>query len=247
MSHAAQKEVHFKREREEEEEEARKVRPKGGQVQVMGRGKGKALVPSSVATDKARPSGPWCRTCNQPHSESTCHRHNRTCFGCGSPGHLRKDCPNPSPIGYHGGQGSGGHPRGGGRAPSFNRGRAGGRTAGRRGGRAGVFAAEVEHTGEEQPHDVAPGEMLSGTVSISGHLAFVLFDTGYSHLIVSRDFVESCGWVMEKRSDVSRVLTPLGQSNEVVLGCRNLKVLIAGRELFLDVLVLDISGYDFLL
>ncbi|KAJ4814752.1 polyprotein [Rhynchospora pubera] len=247
MNHAAQKEVHFKREREEEEEEARKVRSKSGQMQVAGRGKGKAPIPSSATSSKAKPSGHWCRTCNQPHPEVSCHLRNRTCFGCGSPRHIRKDCPNPSPAGHFGGQGSGGYPRGGGRAPGFDRGRAGGRASGRRGGRVGVFAAEVEHEGEEQPHVVAPNEMLSGIVSISGHFAFVLFDTGCSHSIVSREFVESCGWVMEKRSDVSRVLTPLGQSNEVVLGCRDLKVLIAGRELSLDVLILDISGYDFLL
>ncbi|KAJ1695434.1 hypothetical protein LUZ63_012132 [Rhynchospora breviuscula] len=250
IKYAASMEGHHKREREEIQ--ARNVRQKGGRGQSSGSGKEKMSSSSSIpASKESNTRGNWCRTCNQPHDESSCHHRNKTCFGCGGTGHWKRDCPNPSPAGAFGGRGNGGHPRGGGRTTGFDRGRVGGRTAGRRGGRAGVFAAEPEYVpGENETRDpqfTAQEELLSGTISISGHSAFVLFDTGCSHSIVSRELVEICGWKTELRGDVSGIRTPLGQTSQVVFGCRGLKVLIAGRELSLDALVLDISGYDLLL
>ncbi|KAJ1703245.1 hypothetical protein LUZ63_003024 [Rhynchospora breviuscula] len=148
MNHAAQKEVHHKRELEEEQ--ARKVKTKvgDGQSSVNEKGKGKSQVDKEDSNERV-----WCRTCNKPHVEKDCHHRLQTCFNCGSSDHWKRECPHPPkyrPFVY---QGNGGHPRGGGQGAGRN----GGRIGGRGGGRTGVFAVELVH---ESPFNV------SGTCSV---------------------------------------------------------------------------------
>ncbi|KAJ3700128.1 hypothetical protein LUZ61_003833 [Rhynchospora tenuis] len=284
LQYAIQLEEHHKREREEAQ--ARNVRPKFSQGQSSssgnnkgqssGRGGGRVSGSAQVPVVKAEGKKEilWCRRCNKPHSESTCRVINRTCFGCGSSDHWRKDCAISPSYGQQGSQGSGGHPQGGGRGSvsgghpqgggrgsGRDGGRSGGqfggrggRVGGRNGGRAGVYAMalEQEDIGSQEmvgePSSTATTmELLSGIISVSGHSAFVLFDTGCSHTVVSRKFVNLCGWVTTLRGDVSGVHTPLGHFNKIVSECKGLKVLVAGRELEVNAIVLDIIGYDMLL
>ncbi|KAJ4792483.1 polyprotein [Rhynchospora pubera] len=273
MSHAAQIEAHHKLEREEMLE--RNVRQKGSKGQPVGQSKvvvsSSASAPAPKAMDRFNT---WCRTCNKAHDEWNCRFQNQACFNCGSTSHWRRDCPLPQQPPHGRGYGSESHPlggardgsqpggrfgsrdggRGGGRGVVSGRGQDGGRFSVRGGGRVGIYAAEFECIDRdnqvkeiETPHFAAQAEMLSGIVSISGHLAYVLFDTGCSHSVVSREFASTCGWETKVMDELTGVRTPLGQCSQVVSSCKGLKVCVADREFLVDLIVLDISGYDVLL
>ncbi|KAJ4813241.1 ATP-dependent RNA helicase glh-1 [Rhynchospora pubera] len=209
LKHAMQLEEHQKREREEVQ--ARNVRPKFSQGpssssgtskgQSSGKGGGRAPGPVQVPLVKmeGKKEGSWCRRCNRPHSEATCRVINRTCFGCGSSDHWRKDCPVSPPWNEQGNKGSEGHLQGGGRGSASgghlqgggqgsgrnggrfggqSGGRAGGRSGGRNGGRAGVYAMELkqedlnnQEIGCEPLGTAATMELLSESGQVSEPVA----------------------------------------------------------------------------
>ncbi|KAJ4802068.1 polyprotein [Rhynchospora pubera] len=186
----------------------------------------------------------WCRTCNSPHPEAQCRVAKGLCFNCGKSGHWKNECPKLQQEIVRGGPAFGTAGRGRGN-PAWRGGRTGGRVA--------VHAVEVIQEGSEEaqqeddPSSTAPTELMTGNVFISGQRAFVLFDTGCSHSVAARDFVENCGWPTKSQERALSVQTPLGHFKDVLQCCKGLKVLINGRELEIDMLVLDIAGYDALL
>ena len=121
---------------------------------------------------------------------------------------------------------------------------------GRTGGRVGVHAVDVIELPEESTEIVAvptQTDLLAGIISISGHLAYVLIDTGCSHSIVASSLVDRCGWATESSGRVLDVNTPLGSTTKTARTCRDLKVRVNGRDFISDMLVMDISDYDALL
>lgn len=200
-------------------------------------------------------TGPWCRTCGMPHTESECRRLNQTCLRCGSSDHWIRDCPSTysgsagssgSSASYRGppGRGRGGVPviRGRGMAPQLR--------GGRSGGRVSVRAVDVVELPEESIEIVpvpTQTDLLAGIISISGHLAYVLVDTGCSHSIIASSLVDRCGWATESSGRVLDVNTPLGSTTKMAQTCRDLKIRVDGRDFISDMLVMDISDYDALL
>ncbi|XP_078150324.1 uncharacterized protein LOC144545636 [Carex rostrata] len=194
-------------------------------------------------------TGPWCNVCQKPHTEASCRRIRGACMLCGDMNHWARECPKQAHSGASGSSGRGGYrgPQGrgkGGRGtpPQMRGGRAGGRV-----GANAVHAIELPDKESERASGSAQNDMLAGIISISGHLAYVLIDTGCSHSIVSSIFVEKCGWPTESSGKVLDVRTPLGSTTKIAKICRNLKIRIDGRDLLADMLVMDISEYDALL
>ncbi|KAJ3684443.1 hypothetical protein LUZ61_013607 [Rhynchospora tenuis] len=247
MDRAEKMEGHGKRKSTWGQGQARNVKPKF--VKPVPYNKPVAVVkgPQSSAPVQVKTGGStqraWCRTCNSPHPESQCRIARNTCYNCGGTGHWKNECPKlqqgmarGSPAFTAAGRGRGN--------PAWQGGRGGGRVA--------VHAVEVveevdEAEQETDPSSTAPTELMTGNLFISGQRAYVLFDTGCSHSVAARDFVESCGWPTKSQERAINVQTPLGHFRDVLQCCKGLKVLVNGRELEADMLVLDIAGYDVLL
>ncbi|KAL4014570.1 hypothetical protein IC575_026777 [Cucumis melo] len=88
---------------------------------------------------------------------------------------------------------------------------------------------------------------VTGTLPILGHYAFVLFDSGSSHLFISSVFVQHVGLEVEPLGSVLSVSTPSGEvllSKEKIKACR---VEIANHVLDVTLLVLDMQDFDVIL
>ena len=90
-------------------------------------------------------------------------------------------------------------------------------------------------------------DVMTGILSISDCCAHCLIDTGCSHSVVSRAWVEKCKWPTETCNQVLSVQTPFGSTDREITTCRNRKVRVDGRDLEIDLLVMEITGYDVLL
>ncbi|KAA0037369.1 pol protein [Cucumis melo var. makuwa] len=91
------------------------------------------------------------------------------------------------------------------------------------------------------------GTVVTGTLPILGHYAFVLFDSGSSHLFISSIFVQHVGLEVEPLGSVLSVSTPSGEvllSKEQIKACR---VEIANHMLDVTLLVLDMQDFDVIL
>jgi Retroviral aspartyl protease len=77
--------------------------------------------------------------------------------------------------------------------------------------------------------------------------AFVLIDMGASHSFVLSLFIASREWPTEIRTRAMEVQTPLGRTVIVDRVCRKRLVKIAGRDLVVDLTVLDMRDFDVLL
>ncbi|KAL0549498.1 hypothetical protein IC582_013982 [Cucumis melo] len=91
------------------------------------------------------------------------------------------------------------------------------------------------------------GTVVTGTLPILGHYAFVLFDSGSSHSFISSIFVQHVGLEVEPLSSVLSVSTPSGEvllSKEKIKACR---VEIANHVLDVTLLVLDMQDFDVIL
>ncbi|KAA0051925.1 pol protein [Cucumis melo var. makuwa] len=91
------------------------------------------------------------------------------------------------------------------------------------------------------------GTVVTGTLPILGHYAFVLFDSGSSHSFISSVFIQYVGLDVEPLGSVLSVSTPSGEvllSKEKIKACR---VEIANHELDVTLLVLDMQDFDVIL
>ncbi|KAL0536883.1 hypothetical protein IC582_025846 [Cucumis melo] len=89
--------------------------------------------------------------------------------------------------------------------------------------------------------------MVTGTLPILGHYAFVLFDSGSSHSFISSIFVHHVRLEVEPLGSVLSVSTPSGEvllSKEKIKACR---VEIANHVLDVTLLVLDMEDFDVIL
>ncbi|KAL0534041.1 hypothetical protein IC582_028318 [Cucumis melo] len=91
------------------------------------------------------------------------------------------------------------------------------------------------------------GTVVTGTLPILGHYAFVLFDSGSSHSFISSVFVQHLGLEVEPLGSVLSGSTPSGEvllSQEKIKACR---VEIANHMLDVTLLVLDMQDFDVIL
>ncbi|KAL4011225.1 hypothetical protein IC575_028277 [Cucumis melo] len=91
------------------------------------------------------------------------------------------------------------------------------------------------------------GTVVTGTLPVLGHYALVLFDSGSSHSFISSAFVLHARLEVEPLHHVLSVSTPSGEcmlSKEKVKACR---IEIAGHEIEVTLLVLDMLDFDVIL
>ncbi|TYK21578.1 gag protease polyprotein [Cucumis melo var. makuwa] len=91
------------------------------------------------------------------------------------------------------------------------------------------------------------GTVVTGTLPILRHYAFVLFDSGSSHSFISSVFVQHVGLEVEPLGSIFSVSTPSREvllSKEKIRACR---VEIANHMLDVTLLVLDMQDFDVIL
>ena len=86
--------------------------------------------------------------------------------------------------------------------------------------------------------------MVTGQLSVANHDAHVLFDSGASHSFASCSFAKKLDQATDRIEQTFRTTLPSG---EVLLSdywLRHMPIIIAGRELFVDLVILEIVDYD---
>ncbi|KAI3437402.1 uncharacterized protein J3R85_005383 [Psidium guajava] len=86
--------------------------------------------------------------------------------------------------------------------------------------------------------------VISGTLSLNGHKAYVLFDTGATHSFVSAQYVKLHDLDTELLVEPLVVTTPLRDSMLLTVGCRNCEITITDRSVEIDLIVLVMYDFD---
>jgi hypothetical protein len=89
-------------------------------------------------------------------------------------------------------------------------------------------------------------DVVMGTFPLNPFIALVLFDTGASHLFISRAFVNKHAFTTETIGRVIKVSSPGGELI-VNAGCQNLILEIGKYKYSTHLVVLDSQGLDVIL
>ncbi|XP_074322876.1 uncharacterized protein LOC141659849 [Apium graveolens] len=162
-----------------------------------------------------------CATCGGHHPGRACYRQTGTCFLCGSMSHRAKDCTvsrNPGGGGAGGCSGSGSQQN-----PT-----------------ARVFALTAN-----QP--TANSGTVSGTLLIGRRDAYVLFDTGSTHSVVSLSFVRHLGVAPPLLYPHMSISTPMG--NYVVISdvYQECPIAVGDRSCKVNLLPMKMHDFDIIL
>ena len=88
---------------------------------------------------------------------------------------------------------------------------------------------------------------MKGTLPIGYFDARVLFDPGASHSFMSPIFAFKMGWQPSKLLVLLSVATPLNDELETDIVFSSYPVLVEGRELLGDLILLDVIDFDVIL
>ena len=91
------------------------------------------------------------------------------------------------------------------------------------------------------------GTVVTGTLSVLGHFALTLFDSGSTQSFVSLPFVKQAGFVVEPLMHVLSVGTPAGVDLVTKNRVKDGQVLIAGQTIHVDLKVVDMTDFDVIL
>ncbi|KAJ1433763.1 Zinc finger, CCHC-type [Sesbania bispinosa] len=171
-----------------------------------------------------------CPTCRRLHT-GACFGDNRVCYQCVQAGHIRRDCPTSvtQPSSSHA---SAPAALASSQAPS---------APAREGrGQARVFAMTRQ---DAQPSNA----VVTGILSICSRDAHVLFDPGATHSFVSLSFATQLGKSPSSLDETLAVTTLVGEILLADCVYRSCVVSIEGKELFANLIALDMVDFDVIL
>ncbi|XP_074323235.1 uncharacterized protein LOC141660172 [Apium graveolens] len=162
-----------------------------------------------------------CATCGGHHPGRACYRQTGACFLCGSMSHKARDCTvsrNPGGGGAGGGSGSGSQQN-----PT-----------------ARVFALTANQA-------AANSGTVSGTLLVGRRDAYVLFDTGSTHSVVSLSFVRHLGVAPSLLYPHMSISTPMGNSVVISDVYRECPITVGDRNCKVNLLPMEMHDFDIIL
>ncbi|XP_074377388.1 uncharacterized protein LOC141718915 [Apium graveolens] len=162
-----------------------------------------------------------CATCGGHHPGRACYRQTGACFLCGSMSHRAKDYTvsrNPGGGGAGGGSGSGSQQN-----PT-----------------ARVFALTANQA-------AANSGTVSGTLLVGRCDAYVLFDTGLTHSVVSLSFVRHLDVAPSLLYPHMSISTPMGNSVVISDMYRECLIAVGDRNYKVNLLPMEMHDFDVIL
>ncbi|KAG5536042.1 hypothetical protein RHGRI_023734 [Rhododendron griersonianum] len=178
---------------------------------------------SSSGGNQNRP----CGKCGKVHT-GQCYRDAGACYKCGQVGHLMRNCTNAPRPGFVGPTATTSSAQSSGAKLD----------SGRRQGK--MFAMTP---GDSQNTN----SVVSGTLHICGHLAYVLIDSGSTHSFVSAQFAIKLTRPLESLDYELHVSQPMGSGVICSTVYKACDILIGSAHLLVDLIPLNMSHFDVIL
>ncbi|KAL5546618.1 hypothetical protein UlMin_006305 [Ulmus minor] len=180
---------------------------------------------------------PTCKKCGKNHA-GECRKGTLTCFACGKEGHYASQCPTRNPANER-----------------------------RDGNRPQDLQLRMMLAGTEGPIDVpakkeipepngriyaftrddaeaGTSKVVTGQLTVANRCANVLFDSGATHSFTSTMFANCVNRGKDKINQMFRTILPPGDVMLSNYWLRAVPIVIAGRELSMDLVILDMFDYD---
>ncbi|KAL5573335.1 hypothetical protein UlMin_022932 [Ulmus minor] len=186
-------------------------------------------------------NNPLCKKCGKPH-QGECRAGNpNMCYRCGKEGHYAKHCTNPPNYGTAQPQNKNQTSKTYAmqallEGPPINQGR--------------LEAPEPEakiYAYTKGDVDVGTSNVVTGQLSVANLTLRVLFDSGATHSFVSTVHASQINRMKEVFARTFRMSLPSGDVLVSTQWLRAIPVLVANRELYVDLIILNMCDYDVIL
>ncbi|KAL5554756.1 hypothetical protein UlMin_042157 [Ulmus minor] len=186
-------------------------------------------------------NNPPCKKCGKPH-QGECRAGNpNMCYRCGKEGHYAKHCTNPPNYGTAQPQNKNQTPKTYAmqallEGPPINQGR--------------LEAPEPEakiYAYTKRDVDAGTSNVVTGQLSVANLTLRVLFDSGATHSFVSTVHASQINRIKEVFARNFRTSLPSGDVLVSTQWLRAIPVFVANRELYVDLIILNMYDYDVIL
>ncbi|KAL5580695.1 hypothetical protein UlMin_013137 [Ulmus minor] len=186
-------------------------------------------------------NNPPCKKCGKPH-QGECRAGNpNMCYRCGKEGHYAKHCTNPPNYGTAQPQNKNQTPKTYAmqallEGPPINQGR--------------LEAPEPEakiYAYTKGDVDAGTSNVVTGQLSVANLTLRVLFDSGATHSFVSTVHASQINRIKEVFARNFRMSLPSGDVLVSTQWLRAIPVFVANRELYVDLIILNMYDYDVIL